>query len=229
MRWALPMTKVTAMVSPSARPRPSMTAADDADARVGDDHPAHHLPARAADAVSRLFQHRRDGVEHLAGDRGDEGKHHDGEDEPGGQHADAIRRPGEELIEHRNFAKGVDQHRLHIGLKEGGEHEQAPDAVDDARDAGEQLNGDADRPAQALGADLGQEDGNAEADGNADQHGDEGSQERAVDRRQGAEFLGDRVPALRSKEVEAEGAPSGKRAMHERQHDARENHQHGDG
>ena len=25
MRWALPMTKVTAMVSPRARPRPSMT------------------------------------------------------------------------------------------------------------------------------------------------------------------------------------------------------------
>ena len=25
MRWALPMTKVTAMVSPSARPKPSMT------------------------------------------------------------------------------------------------------------------------------------------------------------------------------------------------------------
>ena len=35
-------------------------------------------------------------------------------------------------------------------LEPGREHEQAPDAVDDARDAGEQLNRDADRPAQAL-------------------------------------------------------------------------------
>jgi hypothetical protein len=33
-------------------------------------------------------------------------------------------------------------------LQKRRKHEQAPDAVDDAGDAGEQLDGDADRPAQ---------------------------------------------------------------------------------
>ena len=79
--------------------------------------------------------------------------------------------------------------------------------------ASEQLDGDADGAAQTLRADLGEKDGDAEADGNADQHGDEGREQRAVDGRQRAELLGDRIPALRGEEVEAESAPSGKRAM----------------
>jgi len=114
-------------------------------------------------------------------------------------------------------------------LEERGEHEQAPDAVDDARNAGEQLNGDADRPPQVFRTDFSEEDGDAEADGNADQHGDEGGHDCAVDRRQGPEFLGDRVPALRGEEIEAESAPGGQRANHKRDHHACEDHQHGDG
>ena len=43
-------------------------------------------------------------------------------------------------------------------LQERREDEQAPDAVDDAGDAGQQLDGDADRPAQPQRAQLGEED-----------------------------------------------------------------------
>ena len=46
--------------------------------------------------------------------------------------------------------------------EEGREHEQAPHAVDDRGDAGEQLDRDADRPAQDARAELDQEDGDAE-------------------------------------------------------------------
>ena len=46
---------------------------------------------------------------------------------------------------------------------------------------GEKLDRDANRPAQTLRADLGQEDGDADADRHADQHGEEGGEQRAVD------------------------------------------------
>ncbi len=43
-----------------------------------------------------------------------------------------------------------------------------------------------------------------QADRNRDQHGDERGHQRAVDRRQRAELLGDRIPALGHDEAEAE-------------------------
>ena len=51
-RLALPITKVTAMVSPSARPRPSMIAPMMLTPPA--EHVAHHLPGGAADAVGAL-------------------------------------------------------------------------------------------------------------------------------------------------------------------------------
>ena len=78
---ALPITKVTAMVSPSARPSAEHDAADHADAGVGQHHVADDFPGGAADAVGRFLQHRRHRLEHVARDRGDEGQHHDREDQ----------------------------------------------------------------------------------------------------------------------------------------------------
>ena len=60
-------------------------------------------------------------------------------------------------------AERVDQERLDVLLQERREDEQAPDAVDDAGDAGQQLDGDADRPPEPVRAQLGEEDGDAEA------------------------------------------------------------------
>ena len=48
------------------------------------------------------------------------------------------------------------------------EDEQAPHAVDDRGDAGEQLHRRADRPAQRRGAKLGQEEGDAAGDRQGD-------------------------------------------------------------
>ena len=103
--------------------------------------------------------------------------------------------------EHRDVAERGDQERLHVLLQERREDEQAPDAVDDARDAGEQLDRDADRAAEQHRAQFGQEHSDHQADRDRDQHRDEGSDERAVDRRERAEALGHRVPALVEEET----------------------------
>ena len=127
---------------------------------------------------------------------------------------------------HRNFAQRGDQERLERLLEERGEHEQAPDAVDDARDAGEQLDGDADRAAQPLRAKLGQEHRDHQTDRHRDQHRDQRGDERAVDRSERAEVLGDRIPALADQEPRAEFAERGPRADNERYNYATQQQQH---
>ena len=53
-------------------------------------------------------------------------------------------------------------------------------------------------------AQLGEEHRDHQADRHGDQHGDQRGDDGAVDRRQRAEFLGDRIPALGDQEAEAE-------------------------
>ena len=126
-------------------------AADHADAGVRQYDVARDLPGRAAESVGRFLENGRHGFEHIARNRGDEGQHHDRENEPGGEHADAIRRAREQRGENRYFSEHGDQERLHVLLKKRREDEQAPDAVDDTGNAGEQLDGYADRAAQPHG------------------------------------------------------------------------------
>ena len=57
-----------------------------------------------------------------------------------------------------------------MGLQKGREDEHAPDAVDDRGNAGEKFDGDADRAAQGIGAEFGEEDGDAQADRHGDDH-----------------------------------------------------------
>ena len=117
----------------------------------------------------------------------------------------------------RHVAERVDQERLQRRLQERREDEQAPDAVDDAGNAGEQFDGDADRPAQPLRAQLGEKERDHQADRNRDQHGNERGDDGAVDRRQRAEIVGDRIPALADQKAEAEGAeaPAASRSISE--------------
>src|SRR5581483_2197698 len=204
-------------------------AADDAGPGVRQHHAADHLPGGAAQAVGGLLQHRRHGFEHVAGDRGDVRQHHDAEDDAGGEHADAVGRPGEHPGQYRHAGEQLDQQRLDVFLQERRQHEQAPDAVDDAGDAGEQLDRGADRALQPARAQLGDEDGDAHADRDADEHGDQGGDHGAVDRRQRAEFLGDRVPSLGDEEAEAESLEGGQRTVDQRNDDAAEQQQHGEG
>ena len=114
----------------------------------------------------------------------------------------------------------------HVRLQERREDEKAPDAVDDRGDARQQFDGDADRPAQPVRAEFGEENRDAEADRNGDQHGDEGGDQRAVDRRQRAEFLGDRVPVVRDKKSESERSKRRKRADDQRDDHAAEHDEH---
>ena len=183
---------------------------------------AEHLPRRAADTVGGLLQHRRHGVEHVARYRGDEGQHHDGEDQTGSQNADPVRRSGEQSRENRKVSKRVDQKRLQGLLQERRENEQAPDAIDDARNAGQQLDGDADGAPQQWRTKLRQEKRDQQSDRDRDQHGDERRDDRTVDRRQRAEPLGDRVPALLEQEAQAKGFPSRHRADHQGNNDRAE-------
>ena len=120
----------------------------------------------------------------------------------------------------------VDQEGLNVLLHERREHEQAPDAVDDAGDAGQQLDGDADRPAQHHRAELGQEERDHQADRHGDQHGDGRGDQRAVDRRQRAEALGDRVPRFVEQEGEAEGAERRRGADDQGDDDTAQQRQH---
>src|SRR5207244_1571717 len=110
-----------------------------------------------------------------------------------------------------------DHRLLHMQLKPGGEDEQAPDAVDDGGNAGQKLDGDADRTAQQPRAEFGEEDGDADADGYRDQHGDQAGDQGAVDRAQGAEALAGRTPGFGDDEVEAEGLEGGHGAGQERE------------
>ena len=175
-------------------------AADDADPGIGQHDLPDDLGRRRAERIGALLQHRRHGLEHVAHDRGDERQHHDRQDEAGGQHADAERRPGEQQADAGNVAERVDQRRLDVLLQKRRQHEQAPDAVDDARDRGQQLDHRAERPLQPDRAQFGDEQRDAERDRDADQHRDRRGDQRAVDRRQRAELLGDRVPGLGRRE-----------------------------
>src|SRR5262249_24316772 len=142
--------------------------------------------------------------EHVARDRRDERQHHDGEDQAGGEHPDAVGRAGEQRRQDRHIAEQVYQERLQRLLQEGGEDEETPNAVDEAGNAGQELDRNADRPAQKLRAQLGQKHGDEKTDRNRDQHGDEGGDKGAVDRGERAEALGDRIPPFLDEEIEAE-------------------------
>ena len=156
------------------------------------------------------------------------GQHHDGEDEAGGQDADAIGRPGEQRGQHRNIGECADQRGLHGSLQEGREDEEAPDAVDDRRDPGQKLDRDADRAAQPMRAKFSQENRDANPDRHGEDHGDRGCRQRAVNGRESAEFLGDRIPGLRRKKSESESPEGGERAYRQSGDDAAKDQQHRD-
>ena len=183
---------------------PEHDPADDPDPRVGHDHVADHLPGGAPEPIGGFLEHGRHRLEDVAGNRGDEGEHHDGEDQARGKHADAVGRTREQRVEPGHVAEQLDQRRLQRALQEWCEYEQPPDAVDDARDSGEQLDRDPDRPPQPKRTQLGQEHRNQKADRNGDHHGDQGSHQRPVDRGKRPELLGDRIPPLAGQEIEPE-------------------------
>ena len=78
-------------------------------------------------------------------------------------------------------------HGFDMGGHERREHEQAPHAVDDAGDGGEQLDRHADGSANPARRNVGQEQGDADADRDREQERKKGGDERSVDRHERAE------------------------------------------
>ena len=105
MWWALPMTKVTAIVSPSARPSASIAPPTTPAARKRQHDAPHHFPGRAAHSVGRFFERRRNRLEDVARHRRDERQNHDRQNQRGGEDADAVRRTREQVLQHRNIAE----------------------------------------------------------------------------------------------------------------------------
>ena len=195
---------------------------DHADAGVRQYDVACDLPGRAAESVGRLLEHGRHGFEHIARDGRDERQDHDRENEAGSENADAVRRACEQRRQNRDFPEHGDQERLHVLLQKWREDEQAPDAVDDTGNAGEQLDGYADRATQPHRAKLSQEQRDEQADGHRDQHRNKRGNDGAVYRRDRSEFLGDRIPNFFVKEAEAKRAQSRQRTPDQRNDDAAE-------
>ena len=149
MSWALPMTMVTAIVSPSARPRPRMTAPTIPERAAGQDGLGHDLPARGAEGEHRLALALRDGGDDLARDGDDRGQDHDREDHAGGEQADPERRS----LEQRDPAASVfTNHASTVALRNGRQDEHAPQADDDRRDGGQQLDQEGQRDRDPRGA-----------------------------------------------------------------------------
>ena len=162
-------------------------AADHADLRVRQHDVPDDFPRRAAEAVGRFLEHRRHDLEHVAHHRSDERNDHDRQDDAGRQHADAVGRALEQRPDEPHVAERLRQHRLHVVAEQRREHEQAPHAVDDRRDRGQQLHRRAERALERRRAHLGEEQRDAEAHRDADQQRDRRRDEGAVDRRQRAE------------------------------------------
>jgi hypothetical protein len=111
----------------------------------------------------------------------------------------------------------------------GYRHEQAPDAVDDAGNSRQQLDGYADRTAQPLRAQLAQEQRDQHAHRHGDQHGDQRRDKRAVDRRQCPETLRHRVPVLIDQKRRTEGPQGRQTAERQGNDDTPEQRQHAEG
>jgi hypothetical protein len=111
-------------------------------------------------------------------------------------------------------------------LQEWRKDKQAPDAVDDARNARQQLNRGADRAPQPHRAKFSEKQRDKQTDWDGNHHRDDGSDDGTVNRRDRAELLGDRIPALGDKEAETELAEGKTGAPDQRCDDGAEQDQH---
>ncbi len=137
MTFPAPITCVTAIASPSARPRPRHDAAATPGRVDCSTTPRITSQRVAPSAAAPVLQLARDGQEEVAAERRDDRQDHDREDQSRGEHARArrLRRP-----EQRDEAEHVVQQGLEMLLREGRQHEQPPEAEDHAGNRGEHLD-----------------------------------------------------------------------------------------
>ena len=164
------MMSRTAIVSPRARPRPSI------EAEITPGRPKGSTAVRiisqrvAPRASARLLVRGGRLGEDLAAEARDDGQDHDGEDrptpakiEPGSRRCRREQRdPAEHLREPvLDRRRGTVQHDV-----------RAPEAVDDRRHGGEQVDGGGERPRQPRRRVLREEQGDADGDRHRDDHRD---------------------------------------------------------
>ena len=179
-------------------------AADHRRAGVGQHDVPDHFGGGGAQRVGRLLQAGGHGEEDFAHHRGNERDHHDRQHDAGREHADAQRRAAEQRAQHRPGAHVLVHPGVDVVAQQRRQHEQAPHAVDDGRNAGQQFDRRAQRLADPGGGHFGEEQGDAEAHRHRDDHGDGRGDQGAVDGHQRAVLLAHRVPLRGHQEAEAE-------------------------
>jgi hypothetical protein len=144
-----------------------------------------------------------------------------GQDDAGREQILADRRALEERADHRHRAQRVAQGRLDRRTHPGRQHEEGPQAIDDAGDGRQHLDQEGDRPAHPARRVLDQVERRADADRRRQQQADERGHQRAVDEGGRPELLEDRVPGGAEEEADAV-AEQRLAAVEEEQQDDRE-------
>lgn len=134
------------------------------------------------------------GVKARLADRDDGGQDHDAQQHGGGKQAHALAALD---VEH-----GFEERRLDHGLHGGHKHDHAEEAVDDGRDAGQQLHRREHDLIDAGRRELGHVDGRQQADGHADEDSPRRDVDAAQDHRQDAEDVVAGLPCRAQQELE---------------------------
>ena len=184
-----------------------------------------HFPSGGTQRVGRFFQHRRGDFKHIAHHRSNERDDHDRQNNACRQDTNPHWRARKQRPQHGHVAKPALQRALHISGQQRGKHQQAPHTVHNRRNGGQQFNGDPQRAAQPARREFGQKQGNPEADRHRNQQCNERGHQRAVDHDQTAVSVLNRIPFGAPEEADAVLFDGGPSALHQRDHDGRQQHQ----
>ena len=187
--------------------------AENAQLGVREHHILDHFPLRGPDGVGRFLDHRGGQIERIARDARGERDDHDGEDDACRQQVDAHGSALEQDADEGQFPDAVLERRFDILGHDGSKGEQAPHAVNDARDGGQQFYGDADGSFQIIRRDLGHKDRDTDSRGNGEEQGKAGREERAVNGRCRAEHSCHGVPCRRGQKTDHPELPYGERGL----------------
>ena len=169
---SLPITIVTAIVSPSARARARKTEPMIPVRAQGTTTFQVDFPPSSAKAQGGFALFARDGKQDFARDGDDERDNHDGENDSGGQKAHAVVRAFEKGKKSECMFQGRTDRRAHQRHND----EDSQKAVDDTGYGCEQVNHKSDRIADAARREFGQVDGRREpqrhGDGEGNHRGD---------------------------------------------------------
>ena len=163
------MTKVTAMVSPRARPMPRKPPRD-ALSPIGNHHVPDHLPCRAAKAIGGFLQGLRHHQKDIPGHRRNKRDYHECQDQPGSQHAYSHGSSGEKGEKSQSgFQKWLD-----IIRHQRSKDKESPHSVHNGRNGSQQFNGCSEGSPEPVRSQFGQKESDAKTERNRKQQGKKG-------------------------------------------------------